>query len=108
MVRSYTSDLHYLKWPPLIRNTAQLSDPSWLSHKKGEILFTDGVQKICGPSEPNVVAICASMLTSYLLDDEKVVQARNAKGKVGCKYILSFSSKHVISDVYSNIRCIPQ
>jgi hypothetical protein len=49
--------------------SAKLSDPAWLSHKKGEILFTDCVQMVCGPN------------------NEKVIQARNAKGKVGYVYV---------------------
>lgn len=29
--------------------TVNISDPSWLSHRKGEILYTDGIQRYSGP-----------------------------------------------------------
>ena len=31
--------------------TVEMSDPSWISYKKGEILFTDGVIRAAGASE---------------------------------------------------------
>ena len=49
VVSVFILSMKYMKL--LTSTTVEMSDPSWISYKKGEILFTDGVIRAAGPSE---------------------------------------------------------
>lgn len=44
--------IQFARFTSLLTATpVEMSDPSWISYKKGEILFTDGLLRATGPSE---------------------------------------------------------
>ena len=67
--------------------TVQVTDPSWLSLRKGEFLVTDGVVKLC---EPN---------------GEMVMLVKNASGEHGCAYTLLPVPGFLLMSIWG-VRCV--
>ena len=86
--------------PRLIITLVTLSDRDWLSYKKGEILFTDGLKRLCGPSEHMLLTSrrgnCASGADGYPPSSDKmeVILAQNTAGAIGCKSSVIYGPLH--------------